>query len=153
MSTDNSDSSAPTESKEEEQDAAYIAGEEDQDGYDQKYGEDSEEMRRRVAEMEEELLKISNMQQQVERQINSAADKIDENSMWELRSGLKDRVSNELLSVTHNNICWWLYWTGRYVGQVDYEATPEELRAHFAPCGTLNRITIVCDKITGHPKG
>ena len=41
----------------------------------------------------------------------------------------------------------------RYVGQVDYEATPEELRAHFAPCGTLNRITIVCDKISGHPKG
>ena len=65
---------------------AYIGGEgegegEDQEVYDQKYGEDSEEMKRRVAEMEEELLKISNMQQQVERQISSAADKIDENSM------------------------------------------------------------------------
>ena len=41
----------------------------------------------------------------------------------------------------------------RYVGQVDYEATPEELRAHFAGCGTINRITILCDKFTGHPKG
>jgi polyadenylate-binding protein 2 len=41
----------------------------------------------------------------------------------------------------------------RYVGQVDYEATPEELRAHFCPCGTINRITIMCDKITGHAKG
>lgn len=40
-----------------------------------------------------------------------------------------------------------------YVGQVDYEATPEELRAHFAPCGTINRVTIMCDKTTGHPKG
>jgi hypothetical protein len=41
----------------------------------------------------------------------------------------------------------------RYVGQVDYEASPEELQAHFAPCGTINRVTIICDKITGHSKG
>ena len=63
------------------EDLVHVTGVEEQDGYDEKYGEDSEEMKRRVAEMEEELLKISNMQQQVERQINSAADKIDENSM------------------------------------------------------------------------
>lgn len=41
----------------------------------------------------------------------------------------------------------------RYVGQVDYEATAEELQAHFAPCGVINRVTIICDKITGHSKG
>lgn len=63
------------------EDSGHVTGVEEQEGYDEKYGEDSEEMKRRVAEMEEELLKISNMQQQVERQINSAADKIDENSM------------------------------------------------------------------------
>ena len=40
-----------------------------------------------------------------------------------------------------------------YVGQVDYEATAEELRAHFASCGTINRVTIICDKITGLSKG
>ena len=40
-----------------------------------------------------------------------------------------------------------------YVGQVDYEATPEELQAHFQDCGLINRITILCDKHTGHPKG
>ena len=40
-----------------------------------------------------------------------------------------------------------------YVGQVDYEATAEELQAHFAPCGVINRVTIICDKITGHSKG
>lgn len=40
-----------------------------------------------------------------------------------------------------------------YVGQVDYEATPEELQAHFAPCGSIKRITIICDKITGQAKG
>lgn len=40
-----------------------------------------------------------------------------------------------------------------YVGQVDYEATAEELRAHFSPCGTINRVTIMCDKVTGQAKG
>ena len=39
------------------------------------------------------------------------------------------------------------------MGQVDYEATPDELRAHFAPCGTINRITIMVDKVTGQSKG
>eukprot|EP00568_Trieres_chinensis_P007754 CAMPEP_0183300792 /NCGR_PEP_ID=MMETSP0160_2-20130417/7101_1 /TAXON_ID=2839 ORGANISM="Odontella Sinensis, Strain Grunow 1884" /NCGR_SAMPLE_ID=MMETSP0160_2 /ASSEMBLY_ACC=CAM_ASM_000250 /LENGTH=201 /DNA_ID=CAMNT_0025463279 /DNA_START=60 /DNA_END=662 /DNA_ORIENTATION=- len=40
-----------------------------------------------------------------------------------------------------------------YVGQVDYSSTPEELLAHFEPCGTVERVTIVCDKFTGQPKG
>lgn len=40
-----------------------------------------------------------------------------------------------------------------YVGQVDYEASPEELKAHFSPCGTVNRVTIICDKFTMQPKG
>ena len=102
----------------EEDDGVY---EEGGDGEEAQKDEEPEAMKRRVEEMENELEKLTKMQQQVERQINSAADKIDENSI--------------------------------YVGQVDYEATPEELRAHFAPCGTLNRITIVCDPVTRHPKG
>lgn len=40
-----------------------------------------------------------------------------------------------------------------YVGQVDYSATPEELLSHFEACGTVERVTIVCDKFTGTPKG
>ena len=40
-----------------------------------------------------------------------------------------------------------------YVGQVDYSATPEELLSHFEACGTVERVTIVCDKMTGRPKG
>merc|ERR1711981_729301 len=40
-----------------------------------------------------------------------------------------------------------------YVGQVDYSTTPEELLTHFDPCGTVERVTIVCDKFTGRPKG
>jgi len=39
-----------------------------------------------------------------------------------------------------------------YIGQVDYEATPEELQEHFQGCGIINRITILCDKL-GQPKG
>eukprot|EP00602_Paraphysomonas_sp_CaronLab_P005428 CAMPEP_0185022198 /NCGR_PEP_ID=MMETSP1103-20130426/4928_1 /TAXON_ID=36769 /ORGANISM="Paraphysomonas bandaiensis, Strain Caron Lab Isolate" /LENGTH=216 /DNA_ID=CAMNT_0027554165 /DNA_START=20 /DNA_END=668 /DNA_ORIENTATION=- len=80
-----------------------------------------EEMKRRVQEMEEEQEKLTKLQQQVEKQINTAADGIDENSV--------------------------------YVGQVDYEATTDELRGHFAPCGTIKRVTILCDKFTGHAKG
>jgi polyadenylate-binding protein 2 len=40
-----------------------------------------------------------------------------------------------------------------FVGNVDYAATPEDVQAHFAACGTILRVTILCDKITGHPKG
>lgn len=40
-----------------------------------------------------------------------------------------------------------------FVGQVDYDATPEELQAHFASCGTINRVTILCDKFSGRSKG
>lgn len=44
-------------------------------------------------------------------------------------------------------ICLSLCW------QVDYGATPEEIQGHFAACGQINRVTILCDKFTGHPKG
>ncbi|XP_035229853.1 polyadenylate-binding protein 2-like isoform X2 [Stegodyphus dumicola] len=40
-----------------------------------------------------------------------------------------------------------------YVGNVDYGATAEELEQHFHGCGSINRVTIQCDKYTGHPKG
>merc|ERR1719374_380365 len=40
-----------------------------------------------------------------------------------------------------------------YVGNVDYTATAEELEAHFHGCGSVERVTILCDKFTGHPKG
>merc|ERR1712176_458509 len=40
-----------------------------------------------------------------------------------------------------------------YVGSVDYGSTPEELQEHFKSCGQINRMTILVDKYTGHPKG
>uniref|UniRef100_A0A914RIW0 RRM domain-containing protein n=1 Tax=Parascaris equorum TaxID=6256 RepID=A0A914RIW0_PAREQ len=36
---------------------------------------------------------------------------------------------------------------------VDYCSTAEELEAHFHGCGSVNRVTILTDKYTGHPKG
>lgn len=48
-----------------------------------------------------------------------------------------------------------LFWNplNRHVGQVDYDATPDELQSHFEACGTINRVTILCDKFSGRPKG
>ncbi|XP_043937499.1 embryonic polyadenylate-binding protein 2 [Protopterus annectens] len=40
-----------------------------------------------------------------------------------------------------------------YVGNVDYGAAAEELESHFNSCGMINRVTILCDKFSGHPKG
>jgi RNA recognition motif-containing protein len=37
--------------------------------------------------------------------------------------------------------------------QVDFASTPEELQQHFQSCGAILRITILCDKFTGKPKG
>eukprot|EP01111_Echinosteliopsis_oligospora_P003512 TRINITY_DN1552_c0_g1_i1.p1 TRINITY_DN1552_c0_g1~~TRINITY_DN1552_c0_g1_i1.p1 ORF type:complete len:236 (-),score=69.49 TRINITY_DN1552_c0_g1_i1:55-663(-) len=84
-----------------------------------------EEMRRRVREMEEEAKKLTELQNEVEK--DSPA------------TSAANREEIDGRSV--------------YVGNVDYGATPEELQAHFQSCGTINRITILCDKFTGHPKG
>lgn len=40
-----------------------------------------------------------------------------------------------------------------FVGNVDYGSTPEELKAHFQPCGMINRVTIACNSYSGQPKG
>lgn len=40
-----------------------------------------------------------------------------------------------------------------YVGNVDYQSTPEQLESFFNPVGTIERITILFDKFSGLPKG
>jgi RNA recognition motif-containing protein len=40
-----------------------------------------------------------------------------------------------------------------YVGSVDYSSTDDELKEHFKGCGTINRVTIRKDKVTGKPMG
>lgn len=40
-----------------------------------------------------------------------------------------------------------------YVGNVDYQSTPEQLESFFNSSGTIERITILFDKFSGLPKG
>jgi len=40
-----------------------------------------------------------------------------------------------------------------FVGNIHHEATTDEIQAHFQSCGSIKRVTIVFDKITGHHKG
>ena len=81
-------------------------------------------MRQKVKEMEQEAAKLKEMQSQMEKDISSTDTPKD---------------TSDARSV--------------YIGNVDYSSTPEELQAHFQSCGMIQRITILCDKFTGHPKG
>lgn len=81
-------------------------------------------MKRRVAEMEEEAAKLREMQASLEE-----------------RSSHLEEDKND---VDARSI---------FVGNVDYSCSPEEIQAHFQECGSINRVTILLDKFTGHPKG
>ncbi|KAF9962651.1 cytoplasmic RNA-binding protein [Modicella reniformis] len=86
--------------------------------------EEIEAMKQRVKEMEAEAAKLREMQAQAEKEMNMAEE---------------DKEAVDSRSI--------------YVGNVDWGSTPEEIQAHFQSCGTINRITILCDKWTGQPKG
>ncbi|KAI9773938.1 MAG: cytoplasmic RNA-binding protein [Geoglossum simile] len=90
-------------------------------------GNDEEEisaMKRRVAEMEAEAAKLREMQATLDSQSNDLHE---------------DKEDIDARSI--------------FVGNVDYGASPEEIQAHFQSCGSINRVTILLDKFTGHPKG
>uniref|UniRef100_H3G6Y3 RRM domain-containing protein n=2 Tax=Phytophthora ramorum TaxID=164328 RepID=H3G6Y3_PHYRM len=97
-----------------------------------------EDMKRRVKEMEEEAAKLSEMQSEVESQMgkNTAT------TLNEMGGGAAAGAQPSSMDDT-----------SIYIGQVDYGSTPEELQALFQSCGTINRVTILCDKFTGQPKG
>jgi len=113
----------------EEIPAAAIQIEENQehheDGDVTEDAEALEAMKQRVKEMEEEAAKLREMQAQVEKEMNLTSE--------------EDKEAIDARSI--------------YVGNVDYAATPEDLQNHFQSCGTINRVTILCDKWSGHPKG
>ncbi|KAL0638539.1 hypothetical protein Q9L58_002475 [Maublancomyces gigas] len=96
------------------------------DGHEE--GGDEEEeisaMKRRVAEMEAEAAKLREMQATLDKENN------------DLREDKEDIDARSI-----------------FVGNVDYGASPEEIQAHFQSCGSINRVTILLDKFTGHPKG
>ncbi|KAF9434257.1 cytoplasmic RNA-binding protein [Entomortierella beljakovae] len=98
--------------------------------------EEIEAMKQRVKEMEAEAAKLREMQAQAEKEMNMSEEA--EPSTNASYPNL-DKEAVDARSV--------------YVGNVDWGSTPEELQSHFQSCGTINRITILCDKWTGQPKG
>ncbi|OJD28728.1 rnp domain protein [Diplodia corticola] len=81
-------------------------------------------MKKRVQEMEAEAAKLREMQASLDSQTET------------LRENKEDIDARSV-----------------FVGNVDYGASPEEIQAHFQSCGSINRVTILLDKFTGHPKG
>lgn len=81
-------------------------------------------MKKRVEEMEAEAAKLREMQASIDSQSEN------------LRENKEDIDARSI-----------------FVGNVDYGASPEEIQAHFQSCGSINRVTILLDKFTGHPKG
>nr|CAG4645186.1 EOG090X0FQT [Leptodora kindtii] len=93
-----------------------------------------EAIKARVREMEEEAEKLKMLQSEVEKQINSP-----QGVTSPLNMSVEDKMEVDGRSV--------------FVGNVDYGATAEELEQHFHGCGSINRVTILCNKYDGHPKG
>lgn len=85
--------------------------------------EELEAMKKRVEEMEAEAAKLREMQSTLDAQSDP-------------RESKEDIDSRSI-----------------FVGNVDYGASPEEIQAHFQTCGAINRVTILLDKFSGHPKG
>lgn len=101
-----------------------------------------EEIKQRVREMEAEAEKLKQMQSEVEEMNPAAAHQASQfaaaSSAVQFPS-LEEKIEADARSI--------------YVGQVCYSCTAEEVELHFRGCGALNRVTILCDKFTGHPKG
>lgn len=92
---------------------------------------DLEAIKRRMQEMEEEAEKLKQMQDDL--------DKVGDTTPGSAVLSLQEKMEIDGRSV--------------FVGNVDYSATADDLERHFHGCGSVNRVTILCDKFTGHPKG
>ncbi|XP_041984326.1 polyadenylate-binding protein 2 [Aricia agestis] len=90
----------------------------------------------RVREMEEEAEKLKQMHTEVDKQMSLGSPP---GLTSPLNMSLEEKIEVDNRSV--------------YVGNVDYGASAEELEQHFHGCGSINRVTILCNKFDGHPKG
>jgi len=104
-----------------------------------------EAIKARVREMEEEAERLRQMQSEVEKQMMLGGGAGGPTSPTAQPAGAPGFPTiEEKMEADNRSI---------YVGNVDYTATAEELEAHFHGCGSVERVTILCDKFTGHPKG
>ncbi|KAM9095145.1 polyadenylate-binding protein 2-like [Sarcophilus harrisii] len=90
----------------------------------------------RVKEMEEETQKLKELQKEAEKLLNMNRAP---GNAGPARVSIQQKMEADSRSI--------------HVGNVDYGATVQELEEHFHGCGPVNRVTILCDKFTGHPKG
>jgi len=93
-----------------------------------------EAIKARVRAMEEESEKLRELQSEVDKQLA-----VPISPSTALNLSFEEKMDVDSRSV--------------YIGNVDYGATAEELEQHFHGCGSINRVTILCNKYDGHPKG
>jgi len=109
-----------------------------------------EAIKARCREMEEEALKLKEMQSEMDKQLSSAPGSVSSGGApgatgsSPASSGVSLMTYEEKVEVDGRSV---------YVGNVDYGATAEELEQHFHGCGAIQRVTILCNKFNGSPKG
>ncbi|CAJ0930059.1 unnamed protein product, partial [Mesorhabditis belari] len=100
---------------------------------------DFDAIERQMAEIEEEQKKLQQIQNETDAQMNLSSSSLNGSSAYPPTLSAEEKAEIDGRSV--------------YVGNVDYGCTGEELEKHFHGCGSVSRVTILCDKYTGHPKG
>lgn len=110
-------------------------GEGGADGETEMEDPELEAIKARVRAMEEEAEKIKIMQSEVDKQMSVTTSP----AASQANISFEDKMEIDARSV--------------YIGNVDYGATAEELEQHFHGCGSINRVTILCNKFDGNPKG
>jgi len=94
-----------------------------------------EAIKARVRAMEDEAEKLKQLQTEVDKQLNVPTSPT---------AAVTNLSFEEKMEVDARSV---------YCGNVDYGATAEELESHFHGCGSINRVTILCNKFDGQPKG
>ena len=96
------------------------------------------ELEARVHKMDEEAKKLKQIQSDVTKEMTSPVSK------FFSAASVLDMSFEEKAQVDARSV---------YCGNVDYGATAQELEQHFHGCGGIDRVTIMCNKFNGQPKG
>lgn len=100
---------------------------------------DFDDINEKLRQIEQEAEKIRAMQNEVEKQFQGSVGSTGSPGVVASQLSLEEKMLVDGRSI--------------YVGNVDYSATPDQLEEHFRGCGSIERVTILTDKFTGHPKG
>jgi polyadenylate-binding protein 2 len=105
-----------------------------------------EQLRAHVSKMEEESAKLQEMQDEmmIDENVPEQDTAIEGEGEGEGEESNKHLSIQERQEIDNRSI---------YVGNIDYAAAPEEVQELFKDCGTINRITILTNKMTGVPLG